>query len=121
MRLFISHATPDNEVAERICQQFSAEGIRCWLDNFEITPESDWLKEAAAAVRESSHGLFLLSPAAVKLPSSMREYHAMRTLSKPVYVALIEPVEPHDLPVEFQTVRTFDLVTDFEAGLAQLK
>jgi hypothetical protein len=51
----------------------------------------------------------------------MREYRDMLVLSKPVYVALIEPVDPDALPVEFQTVRTFDLVTDFEAGLEQLK
>ena len=34
-------------------------------------------------------------------------------LAKPTYVALIEPVDADDLPVELQTAHTFDLVDDF--------
>ena len=83
MKLFISHATRDNPVAERICGYLSEAGIRCWLDNFEVDPDADWLKEVAQAVREASHGLFLLSPAAVKSPSSMKEYRNMLALDKP--------------------------------------
>jgi len=121
MKLFISHATRDNPVAERICGYLSAAGIRCWLDNFEVDPEADWLKEVAAAVRESSHGLFLLSPAAVRSPSSMKEYRSMLALDKPMYVALVEPVDSDDLPVDLKTAHTFDLVRDFEGGLERLK
>lgn len=121
MRVFVSYATRDNPVAERICQQLSAAGIRCWLDNFEVLPEADWLKEAATAVRESSHGLFLLSPAAIKSPSAMKEYRDMLALEKPIYVAMIEPVEPDDLPYDLRTAHTFDLIKDFEGGLNRLK
>lgn len=121
MKVFVSHATRDNPVAERICSYLGAAGIRCWLDNFEVEPDADWLREVAVAVRESSHGLFLLSPAAVRSPSSMKEYRDMLVLAKPTYVALIEPVDPDDLPVDLQTAHTFDLVSDFEAGLETLK
>ena len=121
MRVFVSYATRDNPAAERICEYLSAQGIRCWLDNFEVAPDADWLKEVAAAVRESSHGLFLLSPAAINSPSAMKEYRDMLTLQKPTYVALIEPVQPDDLPYELRMAHTYDLVQDFEAGLEKLK
>ncbi|HLV37034.1 MAG TPA: toll/interleukin-1 receptor domain-containing protein [Spirillospora sp.] len=121
MRVFVSYATRDHPIAERICRHFGAAGIRCWLDNFEVTPEADWLKEVAAAVRESSHGLFLLSPAAIRSPSSMKEYRDMLALDKPMYVAQIEPVDPNDLPYDLQSVPVYDLVTDFEGGLEKLQ
>lgn len=121
MKVFVSYATRDSEKAERICQQMGEAGIRCWLDNFEVEPEANWLKEVAAAVRESSHGLFLLSPSAVRSPSSMKEYRDLMALDKPVYVALVEPVDPDDLPVDLQMAHTYDLVEDFESGLEALK
>jgi hypothetical protein len=121
MRVFVSYATRDHPAAERICYSLSADNIRCWLDNFEITPESDWLKEAAKAIRESSHGLFLLSPAAVKSPSAMKEYRDMLALGKPVYVALIEAVDPDDLPAELRTVRAYNLAEHFDSELNRLK
>jgi hypothetical protein len=121
MRVFVSYATRDHPTAARICAHLSAAGIRCWLDNFEVAPEADWLQEVAAAVRESSHGLFLLSPAAVRSPSFMKEYRGMLAQAKPVYVARIEPVEPDDLPDDLRMALTYDLVTDFEAGIAALE
>ena len=45
----------------------------------------------------------------------------MLALDKPTYVALIEPVDADDLPAELRTARTFDLVSDFDAGLEKLK
>jgi hypothetical protein len=120
MKVFVSHATRDNPVAQRICQHLTQAGIRCWLDNFEIEPTADWLRQAAAAVRASSHGLFLLSPSAIKSPAAMREYRDMLALDKPTYVAMIEAVPTEDLPYNLQTAHTYDLVTDMEAGLDEL-
>lgn len=121
MRVFVSYATRDHPVAERICQTLGSDNIRCWLDNFEVTPEADWLKEAAAAIRESSHGLFLLSPAAVKSPSAMKEYRNMLALGKPVYVAAIEAVDPDDLPAELRAASVYNLADDFDREIGRLK
>ncbi|MBZ0296278.1 MAG: toll/interleukin-1 receptor domain-containing protein, partial [Anaerolineae bacterium] len=66
VKVFISHATRDNAVANRIYERLTEAGIRCWLDNVEIQPGADWLIQVEQAVKESSHGLFLLSPAAIK-------------------------------------------------------
>lgn len=121
MRVFVSYATRDHPAAERICQTLSAANIRCWLDNFEVTPEADWLKEAATAIRESSHGLFLLSPSSIKSPSAMKEYRAMLALEKPTYVAQIEPVDPDDLPAELRTARVYNLAEHFEQEIDRLR
>jgi hypothetical protein len=119
-RVFVSHATRDNPVAQEVCAYLHEHDIRCWLDNFEIDPPSDWLKQVAAAVRESSHGLFLLSNTSIKSPAAMREYRDLLKQEKPVYVALIESVPARDLPYDLRTAHTYDLVTDLQAGLVAL-
>ncbi len=119
-RIFVSHASRDNPIAEQVCAILNAQGIRCWLDNYEIDPQVDWLKQVATAVRDSSHGLFLLSKTSIKSPAAMREYRDLLKQEKPVYVALIEPVPADDLPFDLQTAHTYDLVADLESGLATL-
>ena len=119
-RVFVSHATPDNSVAEQVCSYLHKHNIRCWLDNVDIDPEADWLKQVATAVRESSHGLFLLSKTSVRSPAAMREYRDLLRLDKPVYVAMIEPVGLGDLPFDLKTAHTYDLVDNLEGGLESL-
>jgi hypothetical protein len=120
VRVFISHATHDNEEAQRIYEKLTEAGVRAWLDNVDIDPDADWLKQVDAAVKLSSHGLFLLSPASVKSPAAMKEYKRLMSENKPLYVALVEPVARRDLPERLQRVVYFDLTADFDSGVAQL-
>jgi hypothetical protein len=120
VRVFISHATHDNEEAKRIYEKLSEAGVRAWLDNVDIDPSVDWLKQVDTAVKESSHGLFLLSPAAVKSPAAMKEYKRLISDNKPLYVALIEDVSRRDLPERLQRESYFDLTEDFDKGVTQL-
>ena len=115
--VFISHATQDNAIANEIYEMLSAAGVRSWLDNVDVNPETDWLIQVEKAVKESSHGLFLLSPAAVKSPSAMDEYHKLLMDDKPLYVALIEPLTGNELPYYLRDVSYCDLTEDFETGV----
>lgn len=119
-KVFISHATRDDNIANQIYERLTAAGIRCWLDNVEIQPQTDWLIQVEQAVKESSHGLFLLSPAAVKSPSAMGEYHDMLMQSKPLYVALVEPLGEVEIPYYLRDIPYCDLTTNFEAGITCL-
>lgn len=121
VKVFISHATQDDAAAKRIYEALTAAGIRCWLDNVDIKPETDWLLQVEQAVKESSHGLFVLSPAAVRSPAAMWEYHDMLLQDKPLYVVLVEPLEGiDDLPYYLRDVAYCDLTTDFDEGIACL-
>ena len=119
-RVFISHAAHDDPIAAKIYEKLIESGIRAWLDNVDIDPESDWLKQVDAAVKESSHGLFLLSPASVRSPSAIKEFRRLLRAGKPLYVALVAPVDEDDLPHNLDDIPYFDLTKDFEAGLQQL-
>jgi hypothetical protein len=116
-KVFICHAMQDDAVANRIYERLTAAGIRAWLDNVEIMPEADWLVQVETAVKESSHGLFLLSPSAVRSPAAMSEYHQLLQQDKPMFVALVEPLTDAELPYYLRDVAYCDLTEDFEAGM----
>lgn len=115
--VFISHATQNDGVANQIYEVLTAAGIRCWLDNVDVNPETDWLIQVESAVKESSHGLFLLSPAAVRSPAAMDEYHKLLLADKPLYVALVEPLTERELPYYLRDVSYCDLTEDFDMGM----
>lgn len=119
-RVFISHATHDDSTAAKIYEKLIGSGIRAWLDNVDIDPQTDWLKQVDTAVKESSHGLFLLSPAALRSPSAMKEFRRLLHAGKPLYVALITEVDDNDLPHALEEIPYFDLTQDFDTGLQQL-
>jgi hypothetical protein len=119
-RVFISHATHDNPVANRIYDALTASGIRAWLDNVDIDPQTDWLKQVDSAVKESSHGLFLLSPSSLRSPAAVKEFRRLMAQGKPLYVALIADVDEDDLPHGLDDLPYFDLTDDFDAALTRL-
>jgi hypothetical protein len=107
-------------VAEKIYEKLIESGIRAWLDNVDINPESDWLKQVDTAVKESSHGLFLLSPAALHSPAAIKEFRRLLASGKPLYVALIADVDEDDLPYSLEEIPYFDLTENFDEGLRKL-
>jgi hypothetical protein len=119
-RVFISHATQDDSVAEKIYESLLESGIRAWLDNVDIDPQTDWLKQVDTAVKESSHGLFLLSPASLRSPAAIKEFRRLMSEGKPLYVALIADVDEDDLPSALGDIPYFNLTDDFDRGLQRL-
>ena len=118
--VFISYAATDHDTAERVYEHLTGAGVRCWLDNIEVQPEADWLQQVEQAVKSASHGLLLLSPAAVRSPMAMGEFHDLLLEDKPVYIALIAEVPANDLPFHLQNVPLFDLAHDFQGSLEEI-
>jgi hypothetical protein len=120
LRVFISYAALDHKIAEKVYQALEQAGIRAWLDNIEITPAADWLREVEQEVKASSHGLLLLSEAALRSPSAMGEFHQMVIDQKPVYVAVVGDLRDETLPYHLLNLPLHDLTEDFETNMAAL-
>lgn len=119
-RIYISHAPHDDDVADRIHEKLTAAGIDAWSDNVDVDSEGDWLERVKTAVKQASHGLFLLSPAALRSPAAIKECRRLLAEQKPLFVALIEEVDEDDLPYFLDSRRILDFVEDFEDGVKQL-
>lgn len=120
LRVFISYAAHDHKIAERVYQSLESAGIRAWLDDVDIAPSAEWLREVENAVKQSSHGLLLLSEAALRSPSAMGEFHQMVVDNKPIYVAVVGALSEDLLPYHLMTLPRHDLTQDFETSMAAL-
>src|SRR5262245_8589626 len=57
--VFISYATPDHELAARMCHDLDADGITCWIAPRDVTAGADYARTIATVIPET-HVLVLL-------------------------------------------------------------
>ncbi len=50
--VFISHSSIDKEVADRICRELEAKGLKCWIAPRDIVPGSEWAVAISNAIAE---------------------------------------------------------------------
>jgi hypothetical protein len=84
---FVSHAAADAPLAQRICSQLEAGGLRCWIAPRDIAAGHHYAEVIDDALRQS-HAIVLLMSAA-----GMASQHVLRELERAVhYRALVLPV-----------------------------
>lgn len=55
MKVFISYAREDWEIAERVWGDLKRAGIDAWIDRKELLPGQNWKTEISKAIRACSH------------------------------------------------------------------
>ena len=72
MRVFLSYAAGDDELARRIAQGLQREGFEVWWDEI-ILPGDNWADEVAHALKNSQAMVVLLTPAGLQSKWVQRE------------------------------------------------
>ncbi|NIR48811.1 toll/interleukin-1 receptor domain-containing protein [candidate division KSB1 bacterium] len=104
MKVFISHAEADEELAKRIADTLQNAGLEVWDHRREILPGDNWADKVAQALRESNAMVVLLTPAALHSSWVRREIEyalGQKTYSKrliPVLVGPPEEISEDDVP-----------------------
>ena len=65
MKVFISYADSDREVAQRMTQSLKADGLSVWSDEDEVFPGDNWAAKVAQGVEEADAIVALLTPEAL--------------------------------------------------------
>ena len=68
MNVFISHASTDSELAQRVANALRGAGFGVW-DETQILPGENWGEKLAQALQESDAMVVLLTPDAVRSPN----------------------------------------------------
>lgn len=127
MRVFLSYAREDAEVARRLRDDLETAGIKVWFDQDALMPGQRWRREITLAIRSADYFLILLSRHSVNkrgvVQSEVREaLDVMRELPDgAVFVlpARIDNVVPsHDLLRDLHWV---DLFSNWEEGVRRLR
>ena len=63
MRIFLSYADPDREVASEFAKALSGLDLSVWLDKWEIVPGEDWHAQVSEALKASQGMVVLITPA----------------------------------------------------------
>jgi hypothetical protein len=69
MRIFISHAAQDKELASQLADRLSHAGFAVWNATQEIAPGDNWAKETGRALEESDVMVALITPGALESES----------------------------------------------------
>ncbi|MCP4107087.1 MAG: toll/interleukin-1 receptor domain-containing protein [Desulfobacteraceae bacterium] len=126
IKIFISYANEDYEIAKRLYDDLKASGIMPWLDKENILPGQNWKDEINKAIKNSSHFLMLLSSNSVSKRGYVQKEKmiALELLDEiPIGNIYVIPVRlDGSKPVDekLQNLQWVDLFPSYNTGLKQI-
>jgi hypothetical protein len=126
MKVFISYAREDWEIAEKVRSDLKRAGIDAWIDRKELKPGQRWKAEISRAIRNSSYFIALLSSHSVS-----KKGFFQTELKKALDI--LDEMPEHDIyfiPVridncepnheKLEDIHWADLFPSYEEGLSQI-
>jgi formylglycine-generating enzyme required for sulfatase activity len=120
-QVFISHATKDADFAHRLADDLKQLGIRVWIAPESIRPGEGWVKAIERGMRESSHVVIVLTPAALKSKWVEKETEVVIAEERKGRLQIFPlDVEPCDIPLLLSSYQTIPFRRNYDTGLSQL-
>jgi hypothetical protein len=91
---FISHASQDREVAERICSFLEGRGIRCWIAPRDVRPGRRYGEEIVDGIHGADAVVLVLSENANNSTFVEREIERAVSYGKPTLPVRVREVQP---------------------------
>jgi len=122
-RIFISYASEDASVAERIRTGLEQAGVACWIAPRDIEPGTSFPAAITAAIQECSAQVLLLTVQSNQSRHVLSEVELAFNAGKPILAVLVGKVTPSsDLQYFISTSHWFDAESSFDDDdLAKLK
>lgn len=113
--VFISFASEELQLAQRIVEQLERSGIRCWIASRDIEVGASYPAAITAAVTHGSAMLLLLTAASNASPHVLSEVELAFNARKPILPLRLTPVAlSADLQYFLGTTQWFDVGTEFD-------
>lgn len=125
-RVFVSHATPDADFANRLSDDLRRLGADTWLDSTHLGT-GDFVARINAALQGRDLVVLILSPSAIQSPWVSQEVNAAIVREKqgsmrPMIVVMAQPCTLSTIPPLWTVYQRYDATTDYSRalyGLAQ--
>lgn len=120
--IFISHATKDDAVVNRLMEALAAAtGGVFWVDHHHLTPpEENWRQAIHEALRTCEAGLLILSRHSVSRPEIVSEWTYLLNVHRGLYIAKVDDVPIEDIDYRLHLVQWVDLSKDWDRGVQTL-
>lgn len=119
-KVFISHASADQRVAEAICNAMENRGFGCWIASRDAGP-GDWQEAIVRAIRSAS-AMILVFTENANNSSEIKKELVLASRSNVVIIPVrVENVAPNDaLSFQFATSQWVNLFEDWEREIDRL-
>jgi hypothetical protein len=114
---FFSYSRADVKFAERLALDLRAAGAKTWRDAENIPAGANWDREIEKAIRDSTHVIYIATPASVASENVQDEIGMAVNKSKTVIPVIAETCE---LPLRVHRAQWVDFREDYEVALAKL-
>jgi TolB-like protein len=111
--LFISYASQDAAVAERLCAALEAAGVRCWIAPRDVRAGESYAAAIVQAISSCRRLVLLLSRSAVESPHVLREVERASSKKRPILSVRLDDVA---LPPELEYFLSMNQWLDAAGG-----
>ena len=121
--IFLSHASPDREVADRLASTLRRHNLPVWYSPTDIVGAQQWHDEIGAALGRCDWFAVLLTRSSVESMWVKRELmYALRQNRYESHIVpiIIEPCDIERLSWVLPSLQVIDLQTEFDAGCREL-
>jgi sulfatase modifying factor 1 len=120
-QVFISYATVDTKFAHRLADDLQRLGVPVWIAPESIRPGEGWVEAIERGLRESSHMVVVLTPAALESKWVRKETDVAIAQERKGRIQVIPlEVEPCEVPLLLSSYQMVSFRRDYDAGLSQL-
>lgn len=120
-QVFISHATEDAQFAHRLADDLQQLGVQVWIGPDSIRPGESWVSAIERGLKESSHAVVVLTPAALESKWVKKETDVSIAQERKGRIQVIPlDVEPCEVPLLLSSYQMVSFRCDYDAGVSQL-
>ncbi|GAC1502710.1 MAG: hypothetical protein NVS1B6_09530 [Steroidobacteraceae bacterium] len=97
-KVFISYASPDVAVADKLCNLLEAAGLACWVAPRDVRAGESYASAIVQAINACRMLVLVLSKSAIQSPHVIREVERASSKKRPILVVRLDAAElPPDL------------------------
>jgi hypothetical protein len=122
MKVYLSYARPDRDLARKMVDGLRESGHEIWFDELELTPGTGWGREIDKALKASRAMIVLVSPKSMKSKEVRREIeHALpsQNFAYRVLPVYLKPTD--DVPWFLRTQKGVRVGTDPAKAIKRVK
>lgn len=120
-RIFISHASENADVADRIVAYLEGRGVPCWISSRDIPPKEIYAEAITQAMRDAQSCVVIVSAASNASVAVKRELELASRYNKPFIPIRLDATEPGPgLDYYLNNTQWVDYGRDRERGLDRI-
>ncbi len=93
---FLSHASADAAIAQKLCAQLEAEGVRCWIAPRDVTPGRPYSDEIVRGIDGCEAFVLLATPTAVLSKNVLNELEQAHRNDRQIYTIMVNQPKVSD-------------------------